>query len=290
MLAKIPQLNVRQAGLQAVSVGQLGIGPISVGSLVLNNADFAMSAAQGVLQNMSVTVSLHITVEWHVHVGLPDGIPDIDIGDTYDLGTFSFSAPVGNIVIPGLSNLHFHIPSVTAQNLSVSANPVGLQINNVVADQIHAAEIVLPSQGFTIAGLTLTSLAGNGIGVPAAKIGQATVGHVHGDPVKIPTFTLGGLNLPAAQIPVISSSAPLTIPANLQGPSPGFDAGLLRVAIHIMPSVLTHIDHLEINGASANATVGQIVLHDVTLPYNALNLTLSQIGLDTVEIPSFTVA
>ena len=290
MLAKIPQLNVRQAGLQSVSVGQLGIGPISVGSLVLNNADFAMSAAQGVLQNMSVTVKLHITVEWHVHVGLPDGIPDIDIGDTYDLGTFSFSAPVGNIVIPGLSNLHFHIPSVTAQNLSVSANPVGLQINNVVADQIHAADVVLPSQGFTIAGLTLTSLAGNGIGVPAAKIGQATVGHVHGDPVKIPTFTLGGLTLPAAQIPVISSSAPLTIPANLQGPSPGFDAGLLRVAIHIMPSVLTHIDHLEINGASANATVGQIVLHDVTLPYNALNLTLSQIGLDTVEIPSFTVA
>jgi hypothetical protein len=136
----------------------------------------------------------------------------------------------------------------------------------------------------------LTSLAGNGIGVPAAKIGQASVAHLHGDPVRIPTFTLSGVNLPTAQIPVISSSAPLTIPANLQGPSPGFDAGILKVAIHITPSVLTHIDHLEINGASANATVGQVVLHDVTLPYDALNLTLSQIGLDTVDIPSFTVA
>lgn len=290
MLAKIPQLNVRQAGVQSVSVGQLGIGPISVGSLVLNNADFTMSAAQGVLQNMTVTVTLRITVEWHVHVGLPDGIPDIDIGDTYNLGSFSFSAPVGNVVIPGLSNLHFRIPSATAQNLSVTANPVAVQINNLTVDQVHAADVTLPSQGFTIAGLTLSSLTGNGIAVPAAKIGQATVGHVHGDPVRIPTFTLGGVTLPTVQIPVVSSSAPLTIPANLQGPSPGFDAGILKVAIHIIPSVVTHIDHLEISGASANAAVGQIVLHDVALPYDALNITLSDIGLDTVDIPSFTVA
>ena len=257
---------------------------------MLNNADVSMSAAQGVLQNMSVTVTLHITVEWHVHVGLPDGIPDIDIGDTYDLGSFSFSMPVGNVVIPGLNNLHFHIPSLTAQNLAVSANPVGVQLSNVVADQLHATDVVLPSQGFTIAGLTLTSLAGNGVGVPAAKLGQATVAHLHGDPLRIHALTLGGLNLPAAQIPVISSSAPLTIPANLQGPSPGFDAGLLRVAIHIIPSVLTHIDHLEITGANANATVAQLVLHDVSLPYDALNVTLSQIGLDTIDIPAFTVS
>jgi hypothetical protein len=290
VLARVPQLNVKQAGLQSVSVGQVAVGPISVGSLVLNNADLSLSAARGVLQNMSVKLTLHITVEWHVHVGLPDGIPDIDIGDTFDLGSFSFSLAVGNVVIPGLNNLHFHIPSLTAQNLSVSANPVGLQLANVTAEQIHAADVALPSQGFTIAGLTLTSLTGNGIGVPAAAVGQATVGHVHGDPVKIPAFTLGGLNLPAAQIPVISSSAPLDIPANLQGPSPGFDAGILRVAIHIIPSVLTHIDHLEITGANANASVAQVVLHDVTLPYDLLNLTLSQIGIDTVEIPAFSVA
>ena len=290
MLAKVPQLSVNQANLQSVSIGQLGLGPISVGNLVLNNIDVSMSAAQGVLQNMSVTLTLHISVEWHVHIGLPDGIPDIDIGDTYDLGSFSFSLPVGNVVIPGLNNLNFHIPSLTAQNLSVSASPVGVQLTNVVADQLHAADVTLPAAGFTIAGLTLTSLTGNGIGIPAATVGHATVQHLHGDPLQVPSLTLGGLQLPAAQIPVISSSTPLDIPANLQGPSPGFDAGILRVAIHIVPSVLTHIDHLEITGASASASAAQIVLHDVKLPYDALNLTLSQIGIDTVQIPSFTVA
>ena len=290
VLAKVPQLSVNQANLQSVSIGQVGLGPISVGSLVLNNIDFSMSAAQGVLQNMSVTVTLRISVEWHVHIPLPDGIPDIDVGDTYNLGSFGFSLPVGNVVIPGLNNLNFHIPSLTAQNLAVSASPVSLQLGKVVAEQVHAADVTLPANGFTIAGLSLTSLTGSGIGIPAATVGHATVQHIHGDPVQVPSFTLGGLQLPAAQIPVISSSTPLDIPANLQGPSPGFDAGILRVVIHIVPSVLTHIDHLEISGATASASVGQIVLHDVTLPYDALNLTLSQIGIDTVQIPSFTVA
>ena len=102
----VPQLSVQQAGLQTVAVGQLAIGPITVGSLVLNNADFSMSAAQGVLSNVSVTVTIKISVTWHVHVGLPDGIPDINVGDTYDLGSVSFSMNIGNIVtVPGLNNI-----------------------------------------------------------------------------------------------------------------------------------------------------------------------------------------
>ncbi len=94
MQLKVPQLSVRQAGLQRVSIGQLGIGPISVGSLALNNVGFTFNAAHAVLQNVQVTLTLTISLEWHVHVGLPDGIPDINIGDTFNF-TMSFSLPVG---------------------------------------------------------------------------------------------------------------------------------------------------------------------------------------------------
>ena len=54
--------------------------------------------------------------------------------------------------------------------------------------------------------------------------------------------------------------------------------------------MLSHIDHLEITNANATATVGQVVLHNVTLPYDVLNLTLSQIGKDTVSIPAYNDA
>jgi len=175
------------------------------------------------------------------------------------------------------------------RNLAVSASPVALQLTNVAADAIHATDVALPRDGFTLSGLSFGSLSGSGLGVPAATIGQATVQHVHGDPAKIPAFSLGGLTLPSAQIPSIDSTIPLTIPFDLEGPAAGFDAGILRVTLSINPSLTTRIENLQIAGASASASVGQIVLHDVTLPYDALNLTLSQIGVDTIDIPNFTV-
>jgi hypothetical protein len=293
VLAKVPKLDAQQAGLQTVSVGQVAIGPITVGQLVLNGVDFSMSGAQGVLQNVSVTVTLDISVEWHVHVDLP--IHDIDIGDTYHLGSFSFTAPTIPQINIVLNNVHLNIPSLTAQNISVSASPLGLQLSNVAADQIEALNVDLPTAGFTITGLTLSSVAVNGIDVPAANVGQATIGHLHGDPLTIPSFTLGALKLPTVAIPAIHSSAPLDIPSPTLilpgGNRPGFgdNDSLLSVHLDIQPSAFTHIDQLDITGANANATVVQAVLDNVTLPYDALNLTLSQIGINTIDIPIFTV-
>ncbi len=290
MQVKVPQLSVQKAGLQTVSVGHLGIGPITVGNLAINNVGFTLASGHGVLQNVQVTVTLRLSVEWHIHVGLPDGIPDIDVGDTYDLGSFSVSLPVGDISLPALSNLKFDIPSLAAQNLKVNADPLSLQINNIQAEGIRANDTVLPPAGFTLSGISFGSLSATGIGVPGATIAQATVQHVHGDPAQIPAFTLSGVQLPAAQIPSISSTIPLTIPADLETVAAGFDAGILKVVIRIRPSVLLHVEHLQITNATASASVGQVVLHNVTLPFDALNITLSQIGVDTIEIPSFTVA
>jgi hypothetical protein len=287
----VPALDVQQAKLQDINIGQVAIGPITVGDLVLNNADVSMSAAQAVLQSVGVTIHIHITVDWHVHVGMPDWIPDIDFGDDYDLGTLSFGPiNIGDVVVPGLNNVHLHIPTMTAQNMSVAANPVGLAAHNATADQIHAANVALPSAGFSIAGLALSSIQGNTISVPAAKMDTATIAHLHGDPIQVPAFTASNLNLPAAQIPQASSSAPLDIPANLSTLSVGFDAGILAVHIHLTPSALMSVDHLEITNANASATVGQVVLHNVTLPYDVLNLTLSQIGINTVAIPAFNAS
>jgi hypothetical protein len=291
LLVKVPQLNVQQAGLQTIDIGQVRIGPITVGDLVINNVDVAMSAAQGVLQNVSVQMSIHVSVTWHVHVGMPDWIPDINVGDTYDLGSLNFPAiGIGDVVIPGMNNIHVHIPSLTAQNMSAAADPLALQLHNATADQIHATNVALPSAGFTVAGLTVNSVDGTAVSVPAAHLDSASIAHLHGDSVAIPSFSLNNLTLPAAQIPDISSTAPLDIPATLSTLSIGFDAGLLRVSIDLTPSALSHVGHLEITNANANASVGQVVLHNVTLPYDVLNLTLSQVGITNVAVPSFNVS
>jgi hypothetical protein len=51
-----------------------------------------------------------------------------------------------------------------------------------------------------------------------------------------------------------------------------------------------HVGHLEITDATASATVGSIALHNVTLPFDVLNLTLANVGINTVQIPAFNVA
>ena len=191
-------------------------------------------------------------------------------------------------MIPGLNNIHLHIPSLTAQNMSVATGSLSLQLRNAVADKISAANLRYP-MGFTIAGLSLTSLQEAASAFPPrtwTKLRSATCTAT----VQIPSFTLSNLNLPAAQIPTMSSTAPIDIPAQLPTQSPGFDAGIIKLFVHITPSALSHIDRLEITNANANATVGQVVLHNVTLPYDVLNLTLSQIGIDTVAIPAFSVS
>lgn len=290
MRATIADLAAQRATVGSLSIGHLGIGPITVRELTLADAALSMTGAQAVLQSVTVTVTLRISLEWHVHVGLPDGIPDIDVGDTADLGSFPFAMPVGDIVLPHLDDLQFAIPAVTAQNLSVPATALTVELTGARAEGIHATNTAAPSAGLLLAGLSLTSVAADAVSIPAATVEQATARHVLGDPLRLPALTLPGLTVPAAQVPVVRSTTPMTIPAQLQGPSPGFDAGLVRVVLHLRPSVVTRVEHLELTGAAAAVTVGQVVLHDVTLPYDVLDLTLSQVGIESVDLPALTIS
>ena len=169
MQVTVPALDVQQANLNAIDIGQVAIGPITVGDLVLSNTDFSMAAAKVVLQSVSVSMSIHFLLEWDIHIGMPDWIPDINIGDTFDLGFLNIPPiNIGDVLIPGVTNIQLHIPTLAAQNMSVAANPMSLHLNNAVADTIHAANVALPTAGFTIAGLTLNSIQGNTIRLPAA--------------------------------------------------------------------------------------------------------------------------
>ena len=292
MKLTVPQVSVQRAGLASISIGHVGIGPINVGQLVLENADINMSAAHAVLSNVRVTVTLRITVAWHVHVGLPWPFDDIDIGDSYDLGSPSFSLGVGNITIPSLDDVRITIPSLTAAGTAVSnVQPItNLQVPGASAERIDVRNVALPSQGFTLSGLTFDSVEGETVGVPEATVGSVSIGRVHGSPLTVPSLTLGGLRLPTVSIPDITSRAPLDIPANLQARTFLMEAGLLRLTLTIRPSALSHVERLRITNASANASVGRVVLQNVVLPYDVLNLTLSQVGINVIGIPAFTVS
>ena len=296
MQVNAPEADVQQASVASIAVGQVAIGPVTVGELVLQDVDFQLDSGLAVIRNMTVTMRLRIDFEWRIQIPLPI-IDDIDIGDTNHLGTFAFGLPsVGDVTIPGLSNLNVNIPSLTARGISASANPLAnLQLSNAAAEQIEARDVVLPSAGFTIAGLTLNSVEGDNIGVPAASIREATVRQVRGAPLAIGEFSLNSVTVGSATVPSLRSTSPFDVPVNLQsrrlGPDDGFFGfGVLRFALIITPSATAHIPHLEINNSNARATTGRVVLRNVTLPFDVLNLTLSQIGINSIGIPAFTTS
>jgi hypothetical protein len=305
---QVPALNVNQANLQSIDIGQAKIGPITVGQLVVTNTDLSMDATQMVLHSVSIWMTIHFKIVVTVHVGLPDGIPDIDEDITFDLGTVRIppdpipSINIGDVTVPTLTNVHLHIPTLLASSLSVNADPVALHLAAASAQTIHATNAALPVSGFTIAGLTLNSVSGTAVNVPDAKVDSATIAHFTGAPINVPAFGLNTLNLPTASlpglpgpphVPGVSTTAPLDIPAQLSefiftAGNPHHD--LVAIALHVTPFAQMHVAGLDIDSATASATAQTIELHNVTLPYDVLNLTLSQIGITTIDVPTFNVA
>jgi hypothetical protein len=293
---KVPELSVQNTGLTSCAVGQIGIGPITVGELVVQDVDFRMNAGVGFIRGMTIQLTIRIDFEWAVHVPLPWPFDDINAGGTANLGTYAFKLPsVGDVTIPGLSNININIPSLTAQNVTASTNSLtNLQLNNAVAEQISARDVVLPSAGFSIAGLSLNSLETDNVSVPAAGVHQATIGHVRGDPLNVGELSLNSVALGSAALPTVRSTSPFDVPCDLQPrmlpDDNGFDLGILKFTLIVTPWVNSHIPYLEINNSNATATTGRVTVRNVTLPFDVLNLTLSQIGINSIQIPTFTAS
>jgi hypothetical protein len=282
----IPALAAQQANVQKIDIGGLSLGPIAVGQLVVTDTRFAMNAAGASLRDVSVTFGLNIKIRWTVDVEL------FSDSGTEDLGTVSFDVPLPDLPIGPLDDIRLNIPTLTAQAASVQVDPLSLSLGNVTADRIGVTGTTLPTGGFAVGGVSLTSVEGDQIDVPAAAVDSAGVAHLHGDVLTVPNLGLRNVAVPDARIPTITNAAPLTVPLNLGPltPAPGIDIGILSVALLITPVVRTRVGRLDISDVTAAATVGQVTLRDITLPYDATNLTLSQLGINTLAIPSFAIS
>jgi len=289
VLATVPEADIARLGVNAISVGQVSIAPVQIGQLVLTNFDFRTAVGVVHLREFRVTITINIRVDWHIHIPLPI-VPDIDEGGTISTINASFTIDFGDITIPGLQNLSIHIDSFTAANIAAASNPLtNLQLGSVVAEQIRARNLVLPAQGFTIAGLTIGSLQAAGISVPAAGVDQITIGRVHGEVMPMGDITITNFALPNTAVSDIVSQGD-DVSATEVSQVLTADAGILRLTFTVTPTVRTQIDRLEIANATASTTIGSIELHNIVAPYEFLNLTLSQIGIDTISIPSFAIS
>jgi hypothetical protein len=286
--ATIPHATVDRATVQQVEIGQLSAGPLSIGSLVLDGVRAGVSTGTVTLTNLSVTVTLELELDWSVSIHIPfDGRHGWS--GSIDFGTQSITVGLGDVTVPGLENLDVDLGQLSVSDVSAVIGAIkGLRLGALVAEQISAGGTSAPSGGFTLAGLTLGSAGLVDLGVPAITIEQTKVAHVSGQALPLGTVTIPGLSLPGATVADITSDA-LDVSATSNPFEFTADAGLLKVTLKLTPGAEMQADELRMSGVRASASVGSVTLSNVVVPYDVLDITLGQLGIETVTIPSIEV-
>jgi len=287
--ATIPQTQIAKVTVQQVDVGQLTAGPLSIGRLVLDDVDVGISTGTVRLRNLRVGITLKMALEWSVSVSIPF-VGDFGWSGTIDFGTQTATVPLGNVAVPGLQSLTAHVGRLDVSNVTAVIDAIrNLRLGSLVVEQIQANGVEAPTPGFQLAGIGLGSAEIDGIGVPKAAATDSTVGRVHGQALPVGGLTIPNFALPQANIGEVNSQS-LDTSATSNPFVFSADAGVLEVDLKITPGARMQADELRLTNVRASTSVGQIELQNVVLPYDVLDVKLSQLGIETIDIPKIEVS
>jgi hypothetical protein len=285
MEAQVQDAVIARVDVGRIDVGRVSLGDIVVGQLRVDDARVAIRSGQALLRDVEVTMRLEISVDWFVDVEL------FSDSGTEELDVVTIPFALGDFEIPGLRDIDLDIATLTGSNVQTRVDPISdLRIDGLAAEDVRATGVVLPTEGFTLAGLDLTSLTVADVDVPAAAVDRVTVGRVSGDPVTLPSLRLRGLALPSAAAGDIRSGA-VDIPLQRRERIPlgGFSLGFVGIDVFARPAVGTQVSQMHLTGVQASVAAGVAELGNVTVPYTVHNLTLADLGVHTIDIPTITV-
>lgn len=287
MKTVIPDAQLEQLTVGQIQVGELNAGPIQVGRLVLNDARTAVRTGVAAFTNLRVELRLHLTLRWKITIDL--GFFQRTWDGEIPIGLQTPVIPVGDLTLPGLQQFDLGLASVSVDQVHAAVDPLrDVTLGGLTAQQVRLADVTAPAQDFTITGLGLGGAALEGLGVPDATVGTTKIARLQGQGLPIGSVTVPGLALPAADagrvvggdLDTSAESNPIDFTA---------DAGILDVTLEVVPGARLLADQLVLDGIDMALSVGSLELHDVVLPYEVLDLTLSQIGVHTVTVPKIEV-
>ena len=294
MKMSVPAASIGQASVQQVQVGEVRIGPVHVGMLRLNDVQLQASSGVAQLRNVRVVLTLAFALDWQVGIviDVPWPLPDVDFSEkgTMNLGTMQLAIGFGNLTLPGLADLQLDIPALAVPDVTAVVGALKqLNLGAVLAERIQAQGLVAPSAGLQLDGLGLGGVAVQGLQVPAASVAAATIGRVAGGGLPLQGVTIPGLALPQVKLPRVSCQDVGATANPVVTKMPTADVGLLQATLKVTTTAAFHVDELRIDGIQASTAIGEIALQDVELPYEVLDLKLSQLGIDRIEIPQAEV-
>lgn len=294
MKLSIPQAGIGKASVQKVSVGEVKLGPVHIGRLNLKNLHVDASTGTALMRNVKVVLNLKFGLDWKVGVtiDMPFPLPDIDFSEhgTLDLGALRLGVGFGDLTLPGLADFTLDVPSLPVNDLSAVIGALkNLNLGAALAERIKAQGLSGPKQGFQVNGLGLGGFNAQGINLPDAAMTGATVGRISGGTLPLAGLSIPGIAFPQVTLPAVSCRNVGATSNELVKPMPTVDVGLLQATLTVTVTADFHMDELRVEGVKAAASIGEVALTNVQLPYEILDLTLSQIGIECVEVPQVEV-
>jgi len=292
----VGETDITKASVQEIKVGEIKVGPVAINTLVLRNVHVQTSTGAAQLRDVRSALTLKFSLDWEIGIdgsllGDIHGVHFFSRSGTLDLGSLELDVRFGHLNLPGLANLSFDIPSLPVTNLEAVVGEIkNLNLGATIAQQIQALNLVAPTQGFQISGLSLTKARAQGVALPAAAIDATTIGHLQGGSLPLTNLTIPNIALPQATIPTVTTNN-IDATTNVATKAlPKVDGGILKVTLKVDTTARLHIDQLLLDNIKANAVIGQIELGNVVLPYEVFDLTLSQIGIETLLVPNLEVS
>lgn len=289
MKAHIAEADVGRATVAGVDVGQLAAGPLHVGTLKLAGGRVEASTGEARIHDLRVTVEMAFRLIWQVRVTIPFA-GTWTWGDTTDLGAHAVTVGIGDLALPGLESFSLDLASVEAAGVDAVIAPLNaLNLGPLVAEQIAVRDVAAPVLDVTLLGLTLGRIGVSGLTVPGASAGSAQIGRVSGQAIPLGTVALPGVALPAAAVDDIASKG-IDAAGTGRALQLPVDAGVLEFTLEVIPSARVEAAELRLANVHASAALGAVELHNVELPWELLDLTLSQIGIESVALPTVEVS
>jgi hypothetical protein len=226
-------------------------------------------------------------VGWLIDV--PDPWPDIDLREhgTLDLGSAELAVGLGHLELPGLKQLPITVASLSASDVQATIGALqGLRLGPAVAEQIRLRGVQLPSAGMALQGLGLGAAQLSGVSVPAASAQQVDIGRLATGATPIPSLSVKGLQVPPVRLDPLHLSVKRAQPQTLVTELAPASNDLLSVTLRMTTTASLDIKELSITGMKAGAQLDEIVLQDVALPAELLDVTLSQLGIGEIAVPT----
>jgi len=294
MKISVPQATLGSVGAQVVDVGQVKLGPLRVGLLTVDGLHVQASTGVAEMRGVRVVLTLAFGLDWTIGVQIDTGLfgtIDFTKSGELDLGTLDLGIGFGNVALPGLADLEIDIPRLPVSDLSAVIGTLkDLKLGPLLAERIKAQGLVAPTQGFKLDGLAVGAASARDVALADAAIDGLAIHHVTGGTLPLAGLTIPGLAIPSFQVPRVSCQKIAADSNAAVTKMPEADVGLLKATLTVTTTAHLEIAELRLDGIRAAASIGAIALKDVELPWEILDLSLSQIGIERIGVPAVKVS